>query len=176
MTEDFIETYTGKKFHFMHPTSDEVDIKDIAHALSLKCRFNGHCREFYSVGEHSIRVARILPTEYMLEGLLHDSTEAYWPDVVRPVKVTFGLIKYEKVIWKTIREKFGLSKNISHKVIKEADNIILATESRDLMNNRLDWGKLPPPMESTIIPIPTPKMVEILFLVLFKELTYGNKS
>ena len=60
MLNAWIQTYTGKKFFPLAARPADVDIRDIAHALAMKCRFNGHCRVFYSVAEHSIRVSRAL--------------------------------------------------------------------------------------------------------------------
>ena len=57
----WIQTFTGKKFSPLEPRREDIDILDIAHSRSMQCRFNGHCRQFYSVAEHSVRVARILP-------------------------------------------------------------------------------------------------------------------
>ena len=54
---DWIQTYSGKKFYPLDPRPEDIDIRDIAHALSLNCRFNGHCRCFYSVAEHSVGVS-----------------------------------------------------------------------------------------------------------------------
>ena len=70
---------------------DNVAIEDIAHALSMICRGNGHLRFFYSVGLHSINCAQeTLPEdtkqELVLACLLHDATEAYIADSIRPVK------------------------------------------------------------------------------------------
>jgi 5'-deoxynucleotidase YfbR-like HD superfamily hydrolase len=44
-----IRTYTGKLFDFEHPEKSPINIEDIAHSLSLLCRFAGHCKEFYCV-------------------------------------------------------------------------------------------------------------------------------
>ena len=43
----WIQTYTGIQFWPLDPRPEEIEIRDIAHALSLLCRFNGHCRVFY---------------------------------------------------------------------------------------------------------------------------------
>ena len=112
--ENFIRTYTGKKFWPLTPITEEICIEDIAHALSLICRFTGHCYCFYSVAEHSIRVSHAaqkivldqarkmlglglcrlkltpdvlnLAREVALWGLLHDASEAYLCDVPSPIK------------------------------------------------------------------------------------------
>lgn len=152
----WITTYTGKKFHFLDPQSDEIDIGDIAHALSLTCRFGGQCRVFYSVAEHSIRMARIVPQEYKLHALLHDASEAYIPDLPRPEKAEIPKFKMiESLILKAIFDKFLSPREwpFQEKVIKEADNILLATEARDLMANTDDWAELPLPLADTIYPM-----------------------
>ncbi len=51
---DWVQTYTGRAFWPFDPRPEEVDIADIAHALSMQCRYAGHCSHFYSVGEHSV--------------------------------------------------------------------------------------------------------------------------
>lgn len=73
-------------FRLDEPT---FDIKDIAHALSMNCRFNGHLNEFYSVASHSVMVADLMLELKLgdpMEGLLHDGTEAYMTDVPAPFK------------------------------------------------------------------------------------------
>ena len=54
---EWIQTYTGVKFYPLNPCMDDIDIIDIAHSLSLQCRFTGHLSEFYSVAQHSVMVA-----------------------------------------------------------------------------------------------------------------------
>jgi len=167
-TEDFIETYTGKKFHFLKPRPEEICIRDIAHSLSLKCRYSGHCKEFYSVADHSLRVATILPNEFKLSGLLHDATEAYMPDVPRPIKKKFGLRKYEDTIWSIIADKYGV---VQSKEIEYADDVLIATEARQLMENMDDWADLPPPIQGILIPL-TPHQAELIFIQAFTR--YGG--
>lgn len=86
-----IQNSLGRKIDLRKPTLDDIDITDIAHSLSLVCRFGGHIKHFYSVAEHSILVAKLLseqgaPGELVLAGLLHDAHEAYLGDVTTPVK------------------------------------------------------------------------------------------
>ena len=54
----YITTYTGKHFDPVHPDMTQVDIHDIAHALSLICRGNGQVKSFFSVGQHCINAAK----------------------------------------------------------------------------------------------------------------------
>jgi len=170
----WVTTFTGKKFHFLDPQPEEIDIVDIAHSLSITCRFGGQCKEFYSVAEHSIRMAEIVSEKYKLLALLHDASEAYLPDLPRPMKAELPEFKkMEKNILWAIWEKFmpGYPWGLFLDVIKEADNILLATEARDLMANMDDWAPLPKPLKEKIKPMKS-KAVESLFLFTFKE--YGG--
>lgn len=134
----WFQTYTGKRFDFLDwSNGNPIDIKDIAHSLSLQCRFAGHCREFYSVAEHSVRVAEILPPHLQRWGLLHDAAEAYVQDIVRPRKQLlhreFSTIRmWEQGIEKYVWGKFGLEGDMPPEV-KWADTVLLMTERRDLL-------------------------------------------
>ena len=91
-----IATYTKKMFDPLIPDPVLIDIRDIAHALSLLCRANGHFPTFYSVCQHSLACreeakARGLSKRLQLACLLHDGSEAYLSDVTRPVKAVMPL-------------------------------------------------------------------------------------
>ena len=45
--EDCIKTYGGRYFSPVEPEAENIDIGDIAHALSLLCRGNGHVTQFF---------------------------------------------------------------------------------------------------------------------------------
>lgn len=88
-----ITTYTGVEFAPRRPQPELVLLEDIAHALSLLCRGNGHVKHFYSVAQHSINCAREaqargLSPLVQLACLLHDASEAYLCDIPRPLKAT----------------------------------------------------------------------------------------
>lgn len=96
-----ITTYTGKHFDPTQPEKERICIDDIAHALSLLCRGNGHVKTFFSVGQHCIlcakeAMARGLPRRLALAALLHDASECYMSDVPRPFKKAFPNISDRK--------------------------------------------------------------------------------
>ena len=87
-----ILTNSARPFDLLNPRAENVITTDLAHALSLVCRFNGHCAHHYSVAQHSLLVAYIIEKdggtpEEQLAGLLHDGTEAYISDLTRPLKL-----------------------------------------------------------------------------------------
>lgn len=88
---DYITTYSGIHFIPTEPEMEKIEIRDIAHALSLICRGNGHVKTFFSVGQHCINCAleaegRGYSNRMILACLLHDASEAYMSDVPRPFK------------------------------------------------------------------------------------------
>lgn len=105
---------TAHKVHFkpLEPQKDEILIEDIAHALSLMTRANGHFPEFYSVGQHCIgcskeAAARGMGERIALMCLLHDASEAYIADITRPVKKELKeYLVIEKRLQDTIYERF----------------------------------------------------------------------
>ena len=86
-----ITTYTGRHFEPANPDPADICIEDIAHALSLITRGNGHVKSFWSVGEHCLccakeAAARGLAGRLILACLLHDASECYMSDIPRPFK------------------------------------------------------------------------------------------
>lgn len=137
---DYIETISGQKVYMPNPDPDSIRIGDIAHALSFMARFAGHTRYFYSVAEHSINVASIVPPEHQLQALLHDATEAYLCDIPTPFKRMIPEYQaLEENLWAAISEKFGVPFELSPEV-KWADRVMLMTE-RDALKDRYDlWS------------------------------------
>ena len=128
----WIQTFTGRQFWPLEPLADDVCIEDIAHALSLKCRFAGHTTEFYSVAQHSVLASRACD-EAPLWALLHDASEAYLPDVCRPIKKHLrGFKSLENQVMAAIAERFALTLPMPES-IHDIDLVMLATEQRDLL-------------------------------------------
>ena len=149
---DWIQTWSGGLFYPLDPQPEEIHIEDIAHALSLICRFNGHCDRFYSVGQHSIIIACLASPENALWGLLHDAAECYVADMPRPVKRCIpGYKEMEAGVELAVAQKFGLPE-IMPTEIKELDHAMLALEAQSIMKTPpTDW----------YLPFPAPEGVNL---------------
>lgn len=171
----WIQTYTGRRFDLLNPTLDQVAIEDIAHHLSLANRFCGATHDPYSVSQHSCYVHDLLPDELKLAGLLHDSPEAYLGDWTRPLKIAMretglrGPDAIYTVIADVVSEKYGIDLNHLPREVKHADEVMLATERRDLMNHAPnDWETLPEPAGFIVVPW-SADVAERAFLARFRE-------
>ena len=145
-----IKTYTGVMFEPLNPNLELIDILDIAHALSMLCRANGHFRSFYSVGQHCINcmkeaAARGYSERVQLACLLHDASEAYLSDVTRPVKQELPkYLEIEKPLQDAIWLKYlgnPLSRE-EYAQVFEIDDVMLYHEFLSLMDTRL-WDSEP---------------------------------
>ncbi|MGZ8256604.1 MAG: metal-dependent phosphohydrolase [Gallionella sp.] len=127
-----LTTWSGRKVDYANPSPDEICIQDIATALSRECRYAGHASHFYSVAQHSVLCSRVVPPEFAIEALLHDASEAYLKDIPSPLKALLPDYKLiEDRFERAIRAHFELPELHSQSV-KDADNILLVTEIRDL--------------------------------------------
>lgn len=189
-------TSSGKQFYPLDPETEKIDIKDIAHSLSLQCRWAGHVKCFYSVAQHSYYVAEWIE-EYCkstnnpnykkcaLVGLLHDASESYLVDLPRPIKnySELGTLykQIEGPLQTIIYDKYILSVDSPYcyisigmgRLLHDADNAILRAEARDLMPPPPgEWNidNQTPAWSKEIIPI-GPDFAEKLFLEKYKELT-----
>lgn len=155
MAKIWTQTHSGKAWNTLDPEPMDVHLRDIAVSLSRQCRFNGHCRRFYSVAEHCIHITGAIYDEtgdgrLALYGLLHDAAEAYIGDIVQPLKGQLPAIKsIERINLRAILTGLGI--DWTHYVLHEATIIdydlrMLATEKRDLMAPEpRPWRSLPDP-------------------------------
>lgn len=131
--ENWFQTYTGKLVDVAHPDPAAVNILDIAQALSMTCRYGGHCRDFYSVAEHSLLVHLIGVTgnpKNNLALLLHDAAEAYVGDLVTPLKRVLRAKNLEDDWLRAIEQKLDLDTLLSEpsSLVKAADRRALSIE------------------------------------------------
>ena len=136
-----MNTFSGKKFDPMHMNSEDVSLEDLAHALSLLCRGGGHLKYFYSIGQHSINCmkearARGWSKRVQLACLLHDASEAYIADIIRPVKAHLSnYLEIESSIMNVIFERFGLAdlSEEENAMWKQIDDEMMNFELKNLM-------------------------------------------
>ena len=182
---DWCQTFTGRQFWPMDPRAEDVCIEDIAHALALQCRFAGHCREPYSVAEHSVRAAEYVrglggDAEEVLAALLHDASEAYCIDVPRPLKPWLaGYKAIERDVMLAVERWANLFAGACESpLVKRADEVLLMTEARDLLTAPpapwgTDQGGRVAPLAEVIVPWDW-RVTESRFLARFDELVGGD--
>ena len=168
-----ILTYTGKTIDPFNIKLSDICIEDIAHGLSLLCRYSGQCNRFFSVAEHSIIMAVYsgFRKYHPLAMLLHDAAEAYIGDIIRPVKRELSQFRqFETNFITAITYKLTDLMPSVFATVKSPDNIMLATEAYRMMNGDID-------VSDTLIDLNIPFYyfdpleAERRFLSLYKELT-----
>lgn len=170
---DWMQTYTGRPFYALQPRLDDIVIEDIAHALAMLCRYGGHCHRFYSVAEHSVLMSRAVTPDNALWALLHDATEAYMGDLIRPLKR--ALPAYEDAEWHLmdlICTRFDLDTECPPEV-KAADTRILLDERAVLLGpSPQRWGEYIETSQSLGVTITgwTPAQAEAEYLHRFHQL------
>lgn len=143
----YMVTHSGKKVSILAPSPDSILLSDIAHSLSLQCRYNGQVDRMYSVAEHTLKGAVIAmqegDEELLKAWLLHDASEAYVGDIIRPVKVYLPLFKQiEEGFIKVLYEKFDTPRR--EEEVYRIDNIMCALEKENLLPNNTEvWQGLP---------------------------------
>lgn len=164
-------THTGRVVDLLTPRPEAIDLLDIARSLSRLPRFNGHLRGMhpYSVAEHSLTVARLLPPgaddRLRLAALLHDAHEAYVGDISRPMLQAIRLVYAAGAdaigpwivapIQAAIHERFGLPSILPHEwreAIALADDQALRAEAeaflaRPVMPEAWSWVEDLPSLE-----------------------------
>lgn len=178
---DWIQTYTGRKFYPLHPRPQDVSIIDIAFQLGNRCRFSGACR-FYSVAQHSVLVSRRAEQWGWMHALLHDAAEAYLPDIPRPIKGKFrvgtkassrGFDEVERRVLIAIYEALNLTLPYSEdeEEVKKLDLQACITEKRDLVAREPEpWTLKVEPWDDVFIHPQSPTEAAESFLERYKEI------
>ncbi len=163
----WFQTASGRIFYPHAPKPEEVFLGDIARALAMQCRFNGHCESFYSVAEHSRWVSlRVAPVEELdvlskatsdlgkaayddlvhlgLLGLMHDAAEAYVGDLVSPIKHVEGLRAFREIendIQRCIANRFDFQPYASGPKSYETNPVVKLADRRMLLTEKRDLRK-----------------------------------
>ncbi len=127
--DGLFDSVSLKKIDLNRPTVKMIDIDDIATGLSNVCRFGGQIEQHYSVAQHSCLVACIAPFQIKRAALLHDASEAYLGDVIKPLKVMLGdsYATIEERFMRIIFERFEVDYN-QLELIKPYDKTLLEAE------------------------------------------------
>lgn len=139
---DWIETSEGISFYPFDPRQSEINILDIAHSLSMQCRFAGHCIQFYSIAEHCCHIHDRCSSTSAFYGLMHDASEAYLLDIPRPIKNNLvGYKEQEKIVMDMIIDKYEIPySDFIKDEVKWFDNAILFKEAeQNMKNGARDW-------------------------------------
>jgi hypothetical protein len=145
-TYTWLQTYSNLELDYADDEWICLPIEDIAHALSNLCRFNGHCKKYYSVAEHSVIVSYLVPEHLAIYGLLHDASEAYTGDIPTGFKRVMGLSfsVYEDKALKAISKGYGLDYQMFFDLsVQEYDIKVLGHEAASLMPNHIVWKQFP---------------------------------
>ncbi len=82
-----INTVSGLILNLINPQANQICLKDMVTAMAHICRFGGQSNRHWSVAEHTLLVWYLAPKHLKRAALLHDATEAYLGDVIKPLKV-----------------------------------------------------------------------------------------
>lgn len=172
---DWIQVYSGQQAYPMDLRPSEIHIEDIAHSLSMQCRYTGHCLNFYSVAEHSVLMARHFiksgMREYALPALLHDATEAFLTDVPRPVKPFLrGYKEAEQRAWLAIAERFGLEPTLSAHVHDADARILVDERAQNMAPSVVPWSNMPNEGLGVTLRYWTPRTAKEEFLATYWDL------
>lgn len=171
MKKGIVTTFSGHHLDVLDPDPNKIEIVDIAHGLSLCCRYAGQCKFFYSVAQHCVNGSYHANPSDKLAFLMHDSPEAYMGDLVKNIKEL--LPKYKTIqdnLEAVIFKKFNII-DYDPVGVKRIDNAIMAAEAEVLMKNTVDWYFPEDPLKADII-LENTNTVKNRFLFLFN---YYNK-
>jgi 5'-deoxynucleotidase YfbR-like HD superfamily hydrolase len=178
-----VTTVSGREVYPHAPDPSQIVIEDIAHALSLLCRYAGHTKEFYSVAQHSVLVSDLLALNrdtagrYALPGLLHDAAEAYLIDLPQPVKSLPGLngaysdyeAKMDRAVRRALLPHLWAPSGDELDFVKGADGVVARAEMRDLFPAGAFAARHTESDFPTIVPLP-PVAARELFLATYHRL------
>lgn len=158
MTATTIWIDATRSVDIMAPDPAAIDIRFLAATLARINRYNGRTPLPYSVAQHSVLVATLLPARLRRHGLLHDAHEAILGDTTSPMKAALrqltgidALARLEAAWDRAIHTALYLPWPLPGEdaaLIKAADMRALATEMRDLLDI--------PPARLPHAPDPTP--------------------
>lgn len=151
MNSQVMNSYSGKIFDPMQISEKDICLEDIAHALAMMCRGSGQLLYFYSVAQHSLNcayeaMARGYDLEAIIACLLHDASEGYIADIIRPVKQHLqDYYVIENKIMSAIFQKYDLL-NVDQQLWQTIDDDMLENEMTVMLSHHQSQNI--PPLKS----------------------------
>lgn len=145
----WMQTVSGRKIEYESGINiDDEIVRDLCHAVGNICRFTGHSRAFFSVAQHSVFVASLLPEEYQLWGLVHDLHEGIIGDVAAPLKILLPEYnRIERKIQRQVYDYFELYDDNPPSWLEWADKAALVTEAALFVGDTSKWQVQEKPMD-----------------------------
>ena len=179
-----IGTFSGGCFHVLDPREDEVRFVDIAHHLSLICRYTGATRELWSVAAHCLEVSHRVEQRAgtfaaQLQGLLHDASEAYLVDIPRPFKPDVSIAgdsyyAVEERLMRVICRALGISQDFDP-LVKYVDDGMVDDEVANFFGPGFIWDRYSITEERTnllALAKQSPLETAMRFIDRYEELSY----
>lgn len=133
-------TVSGRIIDLFDPKPEDFDINDIAHGLSNTCRWNGHTGEFFSVAQHCVLGLEVCPDNRKAQWLLHDAEEAYFGDIITPIKNLLPDIEQaSERLRRVIYKQFGVE-YLYDDIVREVDKRMLNWDYKHLIGDNYNRG------------------------------------
>lgn len=112
-------TFTSRQ---VTPDAGAPSLYDVAVGLARIPRWCGATKTFFTVLQHSMVVADLLPKKLEMHGLLHDAEESVTEDIPGPIK-TDEIRRLQQRIRQRIYKELGIAppSDAEHAVVKRAD-------------------------------------------------------
>lgn len=133
-----ITTFSGREIDLLNPKANTICIEDIAHSLSLICRYVGQTKQHYSDAQHSLLVSFLLPKNLKKDGLLHDATEMIYGDLLSQLKIMPEFLPFkmlENKAAQVIAKKFKIQYP-EHPKVKIIDKYVVKYEKSAFLNGK----------------------------------------
>ena len=143
MSNSTFITYSLVEIDLANIQPEQITIQDISAGLSKICRFSGQITRFYSVAQHSVILSKIVPDNLKRVALLHDASEAYLQDIIKPLKNLLGdsYTKLEEQFTHAIFDRYGLDYELL-KEIKPYERFVFEQECKCFREGKEDeWVK-----------------------------------
>lgn len=135
-----IRTSSGRMVDPFDIKPEDIELGTMVRSICMLNRYTGHTKHPYSVGQHTLALARNVPRQLIPVALVHDLAESWFNDLAYPVKIELPeYSKMESKAEKVIYEKFNISPE-DVAAFKDYDRRIYVDERNYLYDNVDELG------------------------------------